>query len=177
MMHFFRVFAALGLLVLATTPGIAQDSGMAEELRQLRKTVDQQSKQIEMLTREVARLGTALEGKASTGASSTPSAASNPSAPAPSSKPDTPPAPAAPTEDFAANPPPKAEPAHPQHIVVKGDTLTSVAKQYNITIAELQKANKDVNERKLQIGQTLNLPPNAQTKAPAAATPEPKANP
>jgi len=179
MMHFFRVFAALGLLALATKPGIAQDAGAAEELRQLRKTVDQQSKQIEMLTREVARLGAAIEGKAAAGASSTPPALSNPSAPAaPGSKPDAPPpASTAPAEDFAANPPPKAEPARPQHIVVKGDTLTSVAKQYNITIAELQKANKDVNERKLQIGQTLNLPPNAQTKAPAAATPEPKANP
>jgi len=176
MMHFSRVFAALGLLALATTSGIAQDAGAAEELRQLRKTVDQQSKQIEMLTREVARLGAALEGKPTAGAPSTPSSSSNPSAPAaPGSKPDAPPP--TPTEDFAANPPPKAEPARPQHIVVKGDTLTSVAKQYNITIAELQKANKDVNERKLQIGQTLNLPPNAQTKAPAAATPEPKANP
>jgi LysM repeat protein len=120
-----------------------------------------------MLTREVARLSAAVEGKPSPPASAG-AAARDESAPAP----------AAATEEFAANPPPKAEPAHPKHIVVKGDTLTSIAKQYNITIADLQKANKDVNERKLQIGQTLTLPPNAQTKAPAAAaTPEPKQNP
>src|SRR5215218_1282586 len=64
MIHFLRVFAALGLLGLAESTVSGQDAaGMPEELRQLRKTVDQQSKQIEMLTREVARLGAAIEGK------------------------------------------------------------------------------------------------------------------
>jgi hypothetical protein len=179
MMHIIRVFALLGVLGLSVRAAGAQETpGLTEELRELRKTVDQQSKQIEMLTREVARLGAAVEGKPS-GAASSPSA---PAAPANPPKQDdsaapSPSAPPAQHEDFAANPPPKAESAHPRHIVVKGDTFTSVAKQYNITIAELQKANKEVNERKLQIGQTLNLPPNAQTKAPAAATPEPKPNP
>lgn len=171
MMHFLRVFAVLGVLGLAASPVAAQDTaGLTEELRELRKTVDQQSKQIEMLTREVARLGAVVEGKSTATA---PAAAATGS----DEKPAAAPAPGAtPPEDFAANPPPKAEPARPRHIVVKGDTLTSIAKQYNITIAELQKANKDVNERKLQIGQSLNLPPNAQNKAPAA-TPEPKPNP
>jgi hypothetical protein len=176
MMHTIRVFAfvAVGVLGLAVTPAGAQDnSGVTAELREVRKTVDQQSKQIEMLTREVARLGAAIEARSSA-APSPPSPAAAAPPPKQEDAAATPP-PAG--EDFAANPPPKAEPAHPRHIVVKGDTLTSVAKQYNITIPELQKANKEVNERKLQIGQTLNLPPNAQTKAPAAATPEPKPNP
>jgi LysM repeat protein len=173
MMHFLRVFAVLGVLGLAALPAVAQDTaGLTEELRELRKTVDQQSKQIEMLIREVARLGAAVEGKSTAAAPSAPTAAAGTE-----EKPAAAPAPgAAPSEDFSANPPPKAEPARPRHIVVKGDTLTSIAKQYNITIAELQKSNKDVNERKLQIGQSLNLPPNAQNKAPAA-TPEPKPNP
>ena len=176
MMHIIRVFALLGALGLAALPAKAQDApGVTDELRELRKTVDQQSKQIEMLTREVARLGAAVEAKSS----ATPPAPSGSAATSAPAKPEDPAAQAAPAphEDFAVNPPPKAEPAHPRHIVVKGDTLTSIAKQYNITIPELQKANKEVNERKLQIGQTLNLPLNAQNKAPAAATPEPKPNP
>lgn len=192
MMHFLRVSAFLGLLGLAASPAVGQDAaGVTDELRELRKTVDQQSKQIEMLTREVARLGAALESKPARTDASTPAAkepkettaSATPTPPAASGEnppaTPTPPAPgAASSEEFSANPPPKADPAHPRHIVIKGDTLTSVAKQYNITIADLQKANKDVNERKLQIGQSLNLPPNAQIKAPApAATPEPKQNP
>ncbi len=165
-MHFRHVLTAFGALSLVCVPVSGQETaGVTEELRQLRKSLDQQAKQIEMLTREVARLGAALEGKAPGEAPRTAPAGEAPA-----------PAPAPSTEEFAANPPPKAEPAHPRHIVVKGDTLTSIAKQYNITIADLQKANKEVNERKLQIGQSLNLPPNAQTKAPAA-TPEPKPNP
>jgi LysM repeat protein len=176
MMHVVRVFAVISALGVAASSLRAQEQAGgpgAEELRELRKAVEQQAKQIEMLTREVARLGAAMEAKSSAPAAS--------AAPVPAREDSTPAAtaPSAPTtEEFAANPPPKAEPAHPKHIVVKGDTLTSIAKQYNITIAELQKANKEVNERKLQIGQTLSLPSNAQTKAPAAAaTPEPKQNP
>ena len=61
----------------------------------------------------------------------------------------------------------KAEPVGPpRHVVVKGETLTSIAKHYNIPLAELLKANKDVNERKLQIGQTISIP--LQPGAPAA---------
>ena len=54
---------------------------------------------------------------------------------------------------------PTAEPpAGKRHVVVKGETLTSIAKQYNIAVADLQKANKGIDERKLQIGQTLTIP-------------------
>ena len=55
---------------------------------------------------------------------------------------------------------PKAEAVDPgtRHLVAKGETLTSIAKQYNIPLAELQKANKIENDRKLQIGQTLKIP-------------------
>jgi LysM repeat protein len=45
--------------------------------------------------------------------------------------------------------------------------LTSIAKHYNIPLAELQKANKNVNDRKLQIGQTLAIPtPKTPESAP-----------
>jgi LysM repeat protein len=47
--------------------------------------------------------------------------------------------------------------------------LTSIAKHYNIALPDLLKANKGIDERKLQIGQTINLPPNTQTKTPEPA--------
>jgi len=150
----------LALLSALSLTAPAQDAaGWIEELRELRKTVEQQSKQIETLTQQVAKLTATLEGKPM---------------PAPAQPSPGTPAASAP-EEFAATPAPKAEPVEPRHIVVKGDTLTSVAKQYAITIGDLQKANKEVNERKLQIGQSLKLPPNAQIKP--TTTPEPKPNP
>ena len=129
----------------------AQDAaGWIEELRELRKTVEVQSRQIEVLTAQVARLAALVEGKA---------------------LPDVPAAPAASAEEFSpAAPAPKAEPEPPRHVVMKGETLTSIARHYNVALPELMKANKGLDERKLQIGQTINLPtpPNL---------PEPKANP
>ena len=66
----------------------------------------------------------------------------------------------------------RAEPAGVQHTVAKGETLTSIAKHYNVSIADLHKANKIVDERKLQIGQVLKIP----TK-PAEPTTDKKENP
>jgi LysM repeat protein len=161
MLKSLRLLALLSLTPL-TLP--AQDAaGWIEELRELRKTVEQQSKQIEALTQQVGRLTAALEGKPLPATAQPSPGTPNPHAPGEF---EAPPAPA-----------PKAEPVQPRHIVVKGDTFTSVAKQYGISIADLQKANKEVNERKMQIGQSLNLPPNAQLKPTPTATPEPKPNP
>lgn len=140
----------------------AQDTaGWITELRELRKTVELQTKQIEVLTQQVAKLSAAVEGKAApTGASVSPN-----------------PAPATNKEEFAPTAPAaSADPGQPKHVVMKGETLTSIAKHYNITLPELQKANKDINDRKLQIGQTIILPPNAQPKNPEPTTPE-KAQP
>jgi LysM repeat protein len=159
MLKYVRLFALL-CCVTATAP--AEDAaGWIEELRELRKTVDHQSKQIDALTQQVARLVSALEGRP---------------LPAPAHPSPGTPSPHA-AGEFEAAPPPKAEPGQPRHIVVKGDTFTSVARQYGISIADLQKANKEVNERKIQIGQSLNLPPNAQLKTTPSTTPEPKPNP
>lgn len=54
------------------------------------------------------------------------------------------------------------------HTVARGETLTSIAKIYNVTVSDLQKFNHIENDRKLQIGQTIMIP----TPTPAAsATP------
>jgi LysM repeat protein len=140
----------------------AQDTaGWITELRELRKTVELQSKQIEALTQQVARLSAVVEGKAPPGSAS----ASPAPGPAPNKEEFAPTAPAA-----------SADPGPPKHVVMKGETLTSIAKHYNISLPELLKANKDINDRKLQIGQSISLPPNAQPKNPEPTTTE-KAQP
>ena len=72
----------------------------------------------------------------------------------------------------AAAEPPKAEAVNGvRHVVAKGETLTSIAKHYNIPLAELLKANKDVNDRKLQIGQTISVPVKNPPEATSNETP------
>ena len=61
---------------------------------------------------------------------------------------------------------PEAVPAGPVHVIKKGENLTSIARQYGITVAELLNLNKISDERKLRIGQTLSLPdkPSPETE-------------
>jgi LysM repeat protein len=48
-----------------------------------------------------------------------------------------------------------------EHTVARGETLTSIAKMYHVTIDELQRANHIDNPLKLQAGQTLMIPTGA----------------
>lgn len=129
---------------------------MVEELRAVRQMVEQQSKQIEALAKQVAKLAASVEGKPASKAEG-----------ASGAEPPSPPPPATPAE---STPAPKAELAGPpKHVVTKGETLTSIAKHYNIPLADLLKANKDINDRKLQIGQAIVIPTAPSTKAPESA--------
>lgn len=131
-----------------------------KEVRELRQIVEQQSKQIDALSQQLSKLVQGLDGRHAVSASP-PAGGTAPSAEIPRAE---------------AVRPAKTDPlpaGHTRHIVVKGETLTSIARQYNITIPELQKLNKIENDRKLQIGQTLVVPP---AKTPEPAT-EKKENP
>jgi LysM repeat protein len=44
------------------------------------------------------------------------------------------------------------------HTVARGETLTSIAKMYKVTVDELQQANHIEDGRKLQAGQTIVIP-------------------
>lgn len=44
------------------------------------------------------------------------------------------------------------------HIVKAGDSLYAIAKQYGVSMANLQAANPGVDSRKLKLGQTLRIP-------------------
>ena len=49
-------------------------------------------------------------------------------------------------------------------IIKKGDTYTSLAKDYNTTAKAIQNSNPGVNPRKLQIGQKITIPIVKQSK-------------
>jgi LysM repeat protein len=148
------VFASVNAGAQSHPPVNAAPTPPSSELRELRGLIEQQSKQIEALGQQISKLTLAVEGKKE----SPPAVAAA-----------TPVEPATPAEPTKA---PAAETSN-KHVVEKGETLTSIAKHFNISIADLQKVNKIENERKLQIGQTLVIP---SPKTPEQQT-EKKENP
>lgn len=60
-----------------------------------------------------------------------------------------------------------------QHVVVKGDSFSSIAKKYSVTTKAIAEANPGVDSSKLKIGQKLNVPApsvHAATGSPGSAT-------
>jgi len=161
MRRFSPILPVLVFSVLFWANAVADEASNAQELRELRQTVEQQSKKIQLLAEQIGRLTRALDAQK---APETSSATTSIEPAKPAAEPPAEAAPAAPRAEAA----PKAEPAAATgatHTVAKGETLTSIAKHYNISITELKNANKNANERKLQIGQILVVP--------TAKTPEP----
>ena len=158
--------AALGIFIPAAS---AADSPLTQEVHELRRDVQMQAKKIEALSEQILRLTQLVEtAKAAplVVPPAPPTATTEIVKPAPAPAP--PPAPAALPEPEVL----KAEAVPPpvKHTVEKGETLTSIAKHYNIPLTDLQKQNKITNDRKLQIGQTLLVPgvKPPETKAPEA---------
>ena len=161
-----RLSAVFAVLSMVPAYGADETSSQQQELKELRQAVQQQTKQIELLAEQVGRLTRALEAQhkgpeiatPTTGTATTGAAAPNIGTPKPLPPlPDvTPPAPAA-APRAEAVPTAEAVPGT-KHVVAKGETLTSIAKQYNISLTDLKSANKIENDRKLQIGQILSIP-------------------
>src|SRR5438132_13798028 len=57
------------------------------------------------------------------------------------------------------------------HTVARGETLTSIAKMYRVTVEELQNANNIADGRKLQAGQSIIIP--AASSPAASSSPSP----
>jgi LysM repeat protein len=142
----FGFLSLLALVALAAPAARADEKQIMAELREVRAMVAQQAVQIDALTAQVAKLNQYLGARFG----------AVPTAEAPIEAPRAEPVEKAP-----------AEPESPRHIIVKGDNLTSIAKQYNVPLSELQKANKNVNPAKLQIGQSILIP---AVKAPEPPT-------
>ncbi len=161
MSRIFLLSATLGFFAPAL---LAADSPLAQEVHELRRDVQMQAKKIEALSEQILRLTQLTE---TAKAAPVPVALPPPAATTQMVK--TAPVPAAPATPAPEIPKAEAMPPPIKHTVEKGETLTSIAKHYNIPLPDLQKLNKITNDRKLQIGQTLSVPAG---KAPETTTPE-----
>ena len=51
------------------------------------------------------------------------------------------------------------KPSEPKtHPIEEGESMSSIAKKYHVTVAELKTANPMVDEKKLQVGEKLIIP-------------------
>jgi LysM repeat protein len=144
---------AVGLLVgfvnsdscgqtMAPTPN--QSVSQAAQLQELTKKIDEQNAKIDMLSQQILKLQLELSNHR-------PGVMIGEGAPTNSTSTTT----ITPAAESSA----KAENGN-SHIVARGETLTSIAKMYNVSVSELQKYNHIDNPLKLQAGQTLLIPPS-----------------
>lgn len=150
------IFCAISSLALwtasAESPAPHQaKSAESSQIEALAKKIDEQNAKIDALSQEILKLEQQLSH-------SRPGVMIGEPAPAPATA--------------AA---PAASASHPAvagntHTVARGETLTSIAKMYKVTVDDLQKANHIEDGRKLQAGQTITIP----TASPAdAGSPSP----
>lgn len=161
-MNFPAVVCSVTLLVATTT--VAQEPTSSTpatvgDIKLIRQILEQQSRQIETLTQQVERLVQLLQERhaAAPTVGTTPLAADMPPNPVSEPVPILP-----------------ATPARRTHVVIKGESFSSIAEKYGISITELMKLNPMQDPRKMQIGQTLILPieetPPDINAAPVQAT-------
>lgn len=162
MSRLFSICCVLAALHHAPFSAAAAESPLAQEVHELRRDVQMQSKKIEALTQQIAELSRSVQESSASKHS--------PGSTAPTIVETAKPLAPAPEPGI-----PKAEAVPPPipHVVAKGETLTSIAKTYNIPLADLLNLNKNTNDRKLQIGQTIKVPTpkNPPTPAPAPGAP------
>jgi LysM repeat protein len=138
-----------GSLCIASAQTPASKSGKSDDTAQLEalaKKIDEQNAKIDALSQEILKLEQQI-------AHLRPGVMVGESTPSGTS-------PAA----VAGSPP------HPAggntHTVARGETLTSIAKTYKVSVEELQNANRIEDGRKLQAGQTIIIP----AASPAASS-------
>jgi LysM repeat protein len=138
------IFCAISSLALwmafAESPAPHEaKSAESAQLEALAKKVDEQNAKIDALSQEILRLEQQLSH-------ARPGVMIGEGAPAPA----TAAAPAASASHSVV--------AGNTHTVARGETLTSIAKMYKVTVDDLQKANHIEDGRKLQAGQTITIP-------------------
>jgi len=145
----YAVFLLLAAAALAQTP---QPSSPPGEMLTLERKIDELSTKIDALSQHVLK----LEQQASR-----PGTMIGETSPGP--------VPNVATTGEAAHPSPGNGTTH---VVARGETLTSIAKQNKVGVEELQKFNHIEDGRKLQAGQTIMIPPSSASPA-ASASPSP----
>src|SRR6266567_1878244 len=145
---FAALFSGFSLLstAAAQTPSPEPSKSVdVPQLEALAKKIDEQNAKIDALSQEILKLEQQI-------AHIRPGVMVGENTPSPAT-------PIAPTESVS-------RPINGNtHTVARGETLTSIAKMYKVTIDELQKANNIEDGRKLQAGQTIVIP------SPPASTP------
>jgi LysM repeat protein len=142
---------------------VAQDkntkgaSSVQSELEAIKVELKTQQDKIEQLSQEIAKLSEAIKESQATREKSP--TAMPPKAVAVS------PTPTAPATVGVENPSPSELSSTRSHVVAKGETLTQIAKQYGVTVDEIQKANNIQDAKKLQSGQTIKIPGAASPSA------------
>jgi LysM repeat protein len=162
-MHRLAVAALASLSALMFSASVVAQSFPGSDktektLEELSKKIDEQNAKIDTLSQQILKLEQQISKSTRPGViiGETPSPSPSPS----------------PTQPATTGATDTAKPA-PQsgntHVVAKGETLTSIAKMHKVTVEELQKFNHIENDRKLQIGQTIMIPPPAPASSPSAS--------
>jgi len=122
----------------------------AGKLEALAKKIDEQNAKIDALSQQILKLQQEIANKRpGVIIGESPEAAS-----------------ASPTAAEAAARPSGAN----THTVARGETLTSIAKQYKVSVEDLQRVNHIEDGRRLQAGQTITIPsPPVQPPPPSPA--------
>ena len=149
---------AVALGTWIAVPGFAQTPGKSSalsadaKLEAISRKIDEQNKKIDLLSQEILKIEQQL-------------ANTRPGVMIGEGAPNYSPSPTSSESPRPAN--------GNSHIVARGETLTSIAKMYNVSVSELQKYNHIENDRKLQIGQTLAIPGPGGSPASASPSPSP----
>ena len=130
---------------MAPTPNPAVSQ--TAQLQELTKKIEQQNAKIDMLSQEILKLQVEITNHR-------PGVMIGEGAPASSTSAST-----ASTSTPAEEPSAKSGNGN-SHVVARGETLTSIAKMYGVSVSELQKYNHIDNPLKLLAGQTLLIPPS-----------------
>jgi LysM repeat protein len=136
------LLSAILLCANASAQTFAGNDKTEKMLEALSKKIDEQNAKIDTLSQQILKLEQQVsKSRPGVMIGETPSPSPTTNATAEASKP-------APTQQSGNS-----------HVVAKGETLTSIAKMHKVTVEELQKFNHIENDRKLQIGQTIMIPP------------------
>jgi LysM repeat protein len=154
-MKFFAACAILLIVVAGALAQLPQGSPSPGEIAALEKKIDQINTKIDTLSQQILKLEQQVSRPGMMIGEPTPS----------------------PVPNVATS---TNETPHPvasngnTHVVARGETLTSIAKQHKVGVEELQKFNHIEDGRKLQAGQTIMIP--APSASPAASvSPSPTA--
>lgn len=122
------------------------------DLEAIKAELRSQDDRINKLSSEVGRLIEALKEKGIVVEKGT--AAAPKASPVPSANPSA----TAPGTVGVDNASPTAVGGTRSHVVAKGETLIQIAKQYGVTVDDIEQLNKIQDAKKLQIGQTIKIP-------------------